>query len=324
MAIAIAVVLAVIGAGSLWYGQRVWRTLTRGAAPVAEPEPELDEITPAGPLGPDQLVFLFPERFVGTSATAGGMAGTVGTAPLTDETVALDNQANRLIYAILVDQYQASRLEFRLVERAPSMMPPCPQKAWALEMRRADALSASPLLDCLNVAFNVLYSKRRIPAGPGAEQEPEQLWVSLDELIEQVLKVARAEISFWKRQGVYADLCNYVEEALIAAGYMRELARGTWLERLRGRRLQINRQAIEERRSDADDLHRCLVEFRCTHGSEQTREMAEDLTSPSKEADSELATDSGPLDELPLDDALRLSIYETLHCLRQLEPSGGA
>ncbi len=324
MAIAIAVVLAIAGAGLLWYGQRIWRTLTRGAAPAAEPEPELDEITPAAPLGPDQLVFLFPERFVGTSEGAGGAAGTTGTAPLTEESVDLRDQANRLIYAVLVDQHQRSRLEFRLVERAPSMMPPFPHKAWALEVRRADALSSSPLLDCLNVAFSVLYSKRQIPAGPGAEQEPEQLWVSLDELIEQVLKVARAEISFWKRQGVYADLCNYVEEALIAAGYMRELPHGTWLERLRGRKLQVNRRAIEQRRSDAEDLHRSLVEFRRTHGSERTREMAEDLTSPSQEADSELATDSGPLDELPLDDALRLSIYETLQSLRQLEPSGGA
>ena len=51
--------------------------------------------------------------------------------------------------------------------------------------------------------------------------------------------------------------------------------------------------------------------------------MAEDLTSPSQEADSELGSWTDPPEDLPLDDALRLSIYEALHCLRQLEPSGG-
>ncbi len=104
---------------------------------------------------------------------------------------------------------------------------------------------------------------------------------------------------------------------------MRELPRVTWLDRLRSRQLEINRAAIEARRADAEALHRRLAEFRRTHGSEQTREMAEDLTSPSQEADSELGNWTGPPEELPLDDALRLSIYETLVSLRQLEPSGG-
>ena len=281
----------------------------------------MPEAVPGGPLGPDALVFLFPERFVGTLEGAYGSPSTTATAPLTDEAIDLCEEAERLVYAILVDQYRGSRVEFRLVERDPTMMPPFPQKAWALEVRRADALTSSPLLDCLNVAFNLIYKRRRLGA---AEEDDEQLWVGLDELLEQVLKVARAEIGFWKRQSVYGDLCNYVEEALVAAGYMRQPAPGSWLERLRSRRREINRPAIEARRSDADELHRSLVEFRCTHGSEQTREIAEDLTSPAPEADSELATWSDPLDELPLDDALRLSIHEALHCLRQLEPSGGA
>ncbi len=322
MAIAIGIVLATVGVLLLWYGQRFGRSVIQRAPLAGQPaeEPAMPEAVPGGALGPDALVFLFPERFVGTCDDAVAAPGRTGTAPLTQESIDLCDEAGRLVYAILVDQYQGSRLEFRLVERAPSMMQPFPQKSWELEMRRADALSSSPLLDCLNVAFTVIYQRRGLGA---AEEDEQQLWVGLDELLEQVLKVARAEIGFWKRQGVYGDLCKYVEEALVAAGYMRELSRPTWLERLRGRELQVNRPAIEAHRSDADDLHRSLVEFRCTHGSEQTREMAEDLTSPSQEADSELATAPGPLDELPLDDALRLSIYEALHCLRQLEPSGG-
>ena len=327
----IVVFLVALAVFLLWGAQRLWRSFAAGIPPADEVEEDrrFEQTTLTGPLGPDELVFLFPEMFVGTPDSAAGSSATTGTAPLSDEAVDLRDEANRLLYAILADQHQSGRLEFRLVEHAPSMAPPFPHKNWELEVRRADVLSSTPLLDCLNVAFNLIY-KRRAP-GVGDEKpeqepdhEPEQLWISLNELVEQVLKVARAEISFWKRQGVYGDLCNYVEEALIGDGYMRELPRVTWLERLRSRRLEVNRAAIEARRADAEALHRRLAEFRRTHGSEQTREMAEDLTSPSQEADSELGSYTGPPEELPLDDALRLSIYETLYSLRQLEPSGGA
>ncbi len=319
MAIAIAVILGLIGIFVLWYGQKLWQSLTTGV-PLGEPTEELAEPpTPRGPLAPDETVFLFAEQFVGT-VSAEGPPHTTGTAPLSQEPVSLRDEANRLIYAVLIDQYQQERLQFRIVERDQTMMPPFPHKAWELQVQRSDALSSSPLLDCLNVSFNVIYKQRGVSS---AEGDGEKLWVSLDELLEQILKVARAEISFWKREGVYGDLCNYIEEALVARGYLRELPRNTWLERLRSRELQVNRDAIEQHQPAAEELHRRLTEFRRAYGSEQTQQLADDLTQPEEEADSELGNWTDPLDELPLDDALRMSIYEALVCLRQLEPSGG-
>ncbi len=319
MAIAIAIILGLVGILLLWYGHKIWQSLTTGA-PRGEPAEEVIELpTPHGALAPDEIVFLFAEQFVGTT-NAEGPAHTTGTAPLSGEQVNLRDQANRLIYATLVDQYQQERLQFRIIARDPTMVPPFPHKAWELQVRRSDALTSSPLLDCLNVSFNMLYKQRGVGS---AEEDSETLWISLDELLEQILKVARAEISFWKREGVYGDLCNYLEEALVARGYLHEMPRHTWLERLRSRELRINREAIEQRQPAADELHQRLTEFRRSHGSPQTRQLADDLTQPDEEANQELSNWTAPLDELPLDDALRMSIYEALASLRQLEPSGG-
>ncbi len=227
MAIAIAVILGLVGILLLWYGHKIWQSLTTGA-PRAELTEELAQpLTPCGPLHTDGIVFLFCEQFVGT-VSAEGPPHSTGTAPLSQQPVSLRDQANRLIYATLVDQYQQERLQFRIVARDPTMMPPFPQKAWELQVQRSDALSSSPLLDCLNVAFNVIYKQRDVGS---AEEDSEKLWVSLDELLEHILRVARAEISFWKREGVYGDLCNYIEEALVARGYLREVSRDNWLAR---------------------------------------------------------------------------------------------
>ncbi len=318
MAIAIAVILGLVGIFVLWYGHKIWKSLSTGV-PLGEPTEELAERpTPRGLLHTDEIVFLFAERFVGT-VSAEGPSHSTGIAPLSQEPVSLRDQANRLIYAVLIDQYQQERLQFRIVERDPTMMPPFPHKAWELQVQRSDALSSSPLLDCLNVGFNVIYKQRGVSL---AVEDSEKLWISLDELLEHILRVARAEITFWKRQGVYGDLCNYIEEALVARCYLHELPRNTWLERLRSRQLEVNRDAIEQHQPAADELHQRIVEFRQTHGSEQTRQLADDLTQPQDEADSELGKWTEPLDELPLDDALRMSIYESLSSLRQLEPSG--
>ncbi len=319
MAIAIAVILGVVGILLLWYGHKIWQSLTTGTL-RGEPADEIIQLpTPRGPLAPDETVFLFAEQFVGT-VSAEGSSHTTGTAPLSQQPVSLRDQANRLIYAVLVDQYQQERLQFRIGACDPTMMPPFPHKAWGLQVQRSDALSSSPLLDCLNVAFNVIYKQRGVSS---TEEDSEKLWISLDELLDHILRVARAEISFWKREGVYGDLCNYIEEALVARGYLHELPRNTWLERLRSRKLQVNREAIEQRQPAADELHQRLTEFRRDYGSAQTQQVADDLTQPEEEANQELSEWTAPIDELPLDDALRMSIYEALVSLRQLEPSGG-
>ena len=102
MAIAIGIVLATVGVLLLWYGQRFGRSLTRRAPLAGQPaeEPAGPETVPGGALGPDALVFLFPERFVGTCDDAVASPGMTGTAPLTQESIDLRDEAGRLVYGL--------------------------------------------------------------------------------------------------------------------------------------------------------------------------------------------------------------------------------
>ena len=328
--IVIALILAGLGAWLLWRGYRFWNSLIRKAGQVGEESeaPAIEDVEVSGSVGVDELVFLFAHEFVSSPRPTqqGGSVGQIAAAPLTDETLDTQDWANQLIYAVLADHYQQGGLEFRVTERTPTLMPPFPHKAWELQVCRHRPLAASPLGSCMSMAFDMVHKRRRVKqASRGADQgEPEQVWCALDELVEWVVKAVRTEMSFWQRQGIYHDLRNYVQEALVATGYLIEQPRRTWLERLRRRQFRPNRPAIDRLQADAKSLKERLAEFRQEHGSAQARETCEDLLAPIKETvAADLMNPEGPLEELPLDDCLRASIYEVLTSLRELEPKQG-
>jgi len=325
----IAVVLAGLGAWLLWRGYRFWQSLMSQASQISEepgpPSPEAVEVR--GPVGPDGLVFLFAHDFVSPPHPGRQPAtGQRAYAPLTKDALDVQEWACRLLYTVLAEQRQQDRVDFRITEQAATLMPPFPYKAWQLEVKRLQPLSASPLSDCMNVAFDMLHKRQRVKqASQGAEEpETEQPWCDLSELIEWVLKTVRTEMSFWQREGVCLDLCRYVQESLVGAGYLIEKPRRTWLERLRRRKFEPNQPAIESLEDEVESLKQRLVGFRRQCGSADAQETAEDLTAPIRDAvASDLMEPERPLDQLPLDDCLRLSVYQVVVELRDVEPKRG-
>jgi len=179
---------------------------------------------------------------------------------------------------------------------------------------------SSPLANAMSVAFDLLTRKRG-----RRRKSPEAQWVSIDDLIDRMLRAIRQELSFWERSGVYGDFRVYVENALQAQGYLLPPERTTWLDRVRAKRSRPNREAIEELEEQADALRRRLIEFRRQYGSPHAREeIPEEGPLPITPVDPHLTDSKRGLDELPLDDCLRVSLYEVLTSLRQLEPSGDA
>jgi hypothetical protein len=328
----IGLVLGTLGLSAFWL---VLRTLRRAGrpAPVAPPpveDEEIEPIDPEGEIGTDGLVYMFAGKFVRPVGRR-----SLGSIPRDrafdlasgDELDPLDF-AMQMLYAVLTDLLSGEYIKLRLVEREATFMPPFPHKNWELELRQAKAFRSSPLCDGLNIAFEMIYKKRMRKAQTDnpqslAESTPEALWVPLDELVENALKAMRQEMRFWDRGCIYSDLRNYVGIGLTAQRYVLAPAQDTWLDRLRRKGPLLNPHAISKHRLDeaAESLLRRIETFRTRFGSPEARE---DPRWPAGDVSPTLLQPRVPLHELPLDDCMRLSVYETLVAIRQLEPSGEA
>lgn len=323
MELAIALALVALGAAILAGGYRAWKMIMSRAAEIAaEREGVPVSAESAGPVGPDGLVCLFAHEFVRPAAkTPTGRDRAY--APLTDQELDPEDFALQLLYALAAELFSEGRLDFRLVPREPTYMPPFPQKAWELQVRQLDALEGSPLAKAMAVAFELLTGRKRRRRGrPLGEEEG---WVALDDLVDRMLRAIRQELSFWERTGVYGDLRSYVEDALAASGYLLPPERATWLDRVRSKRPRPNVGAIEALANEARALRRRLADFRRRYGSaEAIASIPEDGPLPITDVDPHLMDSNRPLGELPLDDCLRASLYEALTALRQLEPSSDA
>jgi hypothetical protein len=331
MGIAIALVLVL-----LWAGYHAWRHVLAGVEQIAAPaRPERRE-SPAAPrpVQADALVYLFAHRFVRPPSAGRAVNPRFqARAPLTGEELDPRDFAAKLLFALLMQDAEAGALEYRVVERVPTLMPPFPHKNWEVQVRRAGSLLSSPLGDCLAVAFEMVEKKMRLPEiseethARGPALPGEAPWAPLDLLVEKILEVVRAETTFWQREGVYGDLRNYVEDNLVAAGYLEDRGGNTWLEHLRKRRLEPNRQAIESLAPAAEALLHQMRQVRQRHGSAEL--LGEDERQASYthvNAPAHLTQVEGDVTDLLWADALGLTLYETLVGLRQLEPNaeGGA
>ncbi len=329
MQTAIAVFLLLLGAAILVAGYRAYRQMMQRAGEFSESTPRIDvaEIEGTGDVGPDGLVYLFAHEFV-QPKSAGPMTldRDKAYAPMTQDELDPEDWAVQLLYVAVTDLHDAAAVECRIVERQATFMPPFPHKRWELEVIQRTPFEASPVMSALEVAFELMRSRKQQRVAQGKE-EPGELWCPLDEIIERALKAMRQEIGFWERSGVYGDLRNYVASALIAQGYVIQPDRETWLDRARSRRPRPNVPAIEKVKPDAEELAKRLARFKATHGSPFARgeaEPAEGQQQLVREADPSLATRESEFEEMPFDDCLRISIYETLVSLKQLEPSSGS
>jgi hypothetical protein len=329
VSIAIAVFLALLAGLLLWAGHRLWHMMMQSAGRLAEAQPQVRDLpaTPR-PVRADALVYLFGNEFA-RPPKPGRSAGPrlAAIAPLTDQELDAREWASKMLFALLAEEHEEGTLEFRVVPHTPSMMPPFPYKNWELEVRRVEPLTPSPLADCLGVAFDMV-EKRAQRSEPEATADEDELhWHPLDFLLEKMLVVVRAETSFWEREGVYGDLRNYIIDTLVAEGYLVEKGGNTWIDHLRRRRIEPNREAIEELAPAAEALLRRLHGIRQRNGSalwtvgEEPEISYTHLNTPAS-----LTSLDDPEQGMLWADALGISLYEALVALRQLEPTneGGA
>jgi|LSQX01.1.fsa_nt_gb hypothetical protein len=290
----------------------------------------LEPIEPEGEIGTDGLLYMFAGKFVrpvGRRSLGSIPRDRAFDLATGDELEPLDF-AMQMVSAVLTDLLSEGYIRQRLIECEPTFMPPFPHKTWEMQLSQEKTFCATPLYDSLNIAFEMIYKKRMRRAQVDSLEElagttPDALWVGLDELLENALKAMRQEMRFWERGCIYSDLRNYVGIGLTAQRFLLEPSHDTWLERVRSKGPLLNTHAVSILRLEeaADALSERIQAFRNRHGS---AEALGDPRWPSGEVDPGLVRPRVPLNELPLDDCLRLSVYETLIAIRQLEPSGEA
>lgn len=323
MQVVIAVVLGLGGILLFWWLMRLWTQVTRPRKDSAEPsEPERD-IIPQEDISNDGLVYIFAGQFVqpAPARPIGSIPRDRAFCPTSGDELDARDFAQQLLYATLVELYTQRKMKFRLAERDATFMPPFPHKTWELYVQRLENFGRGAIAESLGCAFDLIYKKRL--RGESSDDDDDAEWVPLDELIEHALSAIRQELSFWERGSVYSDFRHYAVNTLLAQRYMLPPEQQTILDKIRRRRPTVNERAVEEKGlvEKCENLQQRLEAFRSRFGSSAA---SEDPRWPAGDVDPGLLNPAGPLEDLPLDDCLRISIYETLIAIRQLEPSGEA
>jgi hypothetical protein len=328
MQVAIGVFLVALGATFLWGGYQLFRRLMTKAGELSEPVPEpvLEEVEVSGDVLADGLVLLFADHFVEPKRIGPAtLPRDRAYSPLTDQELDPEDWAVQILYASLAELHREACVDFRVEERAPSYLPPFPQKRWELGVIQRTPFPTSPVCGALEAGFDLMRRRKQQRVAQGKE-EPGEVWCALDEIIERALRAMRQEITFWERSGVYGDLRNYVASALVAQGFLVQPGRETWIDRRNSRRPKPNPEAVQTLEEAREELRQRLGQYRQQHGSAHARGEAEpEEGKPQvRNTDPSLVTREEALEDMPLDDCLRLSIYEALVSLKQLEPSGDA
>jgi hypothetical protein len=312
-------ILVIVAGGALYALWRMASQLGRRAddmeAAAPSPPPERARVA-TGVLGPDGTVYLCAHEFVPPGAPR--QVTNVrrrAYAPLTGAELEPRRVAEQVLYAVLASHIQSGDVKPSIADCEPSLMPPFPHKCWTLELGRERRLEGSPTAEALDCAFDLIEQRRAKRRGEAREGVP------LDELIEDMLKVMRQEMSFWDRAGVYADIRQYVEAALVDEGYLVAPQRETLLERLRHLRPTVSESVRPKLEPAARQLAERLAAFRRAHGSSAAAEADSVPGGRVEEVDESIVEAQPPFEDLPLHDCLHISIHEALLAIRQLEPS---
>jgi hypothetical protein len=270
-------------------------------------------LEPMGPATPEMLVYLFAHQFVREMPPARAVRQRSRyVAPLTGEEVDPQDAAEKILFVVLSDLYVGGCIDFEVRESDATLMPPFPHKSWTLLTRKLDEFPRGPVADKLAAAFLSHTSRPRKP-------EDNDAAIPLIDLIETTINGMRAEMSFWKRAGVYGDIRAFVEAHLIERGYMLPPAKETWLDAFRYKPAEPNEPVIARLQRAVDALQTKLQEFRDTHGSRP--EADEQDPSPIPEVNQAIVEGGADAEQLPLCDCLRATISEGLTVIRQQEPS---
>lgn len=326
----IAIIVFLVGVGVVLL-RGVFQFLRRGldrAGSLAEPAPSRRLITlPEAAVDVDGLVYLFAHQFA--KPVPPRPLGTVvrdRVWALLDEECELcpDDLAEQLLYTLLQELHTRECLEFRVLRREATFMPPFPHKQWEMQFRQRCAFPSTPLAESLQVGFE-LARKNRLRNLRGQEELlPDDEFFSLEELLERALKAIRQEMTFFERGTVCTDLRAHVETALIAGGYLIPPDRETWLDTVRQKRATANPETVLPLQPEAEALLRRREIYRQRFGSLAARDPQPDERGKVVDLDPELMRGDRNPAELPLDDCLRATVHEAIAALKQLEPSGEA
>jgi hypothetical protein len=327
MQTAIAVILAAVG---VWLFFLIFRAVRgmkeRLAQMAADPAPRLSRSEPEEGVGADGLVYLFAQDFVKPAPRRpmGSIPRDRAYACQTEDELDPEDFARQLLYATFTELLNEGYLETRYIKRDPTFMPPHPHKQWELQFRARKPLPTFPLAESFGVGFELSRKNRLRGKKDQDELAPEEEYFSLDELLERALRAIRQEMTFWERGTCCSDLRAWVETALISQGYLLAPDKATWLDTVRKNRPQVHVVAVEPLQGEARGLGKRLEAFRQRFGSPTALQPEQDEKGQVVDIAPHLATHSGELDDMPLDDCLRLTIHEAIVAIKQLEPSGEA
>lgn len=280
----------------------------------------------SAPVYADGIVYLFAHEFVQPPAPRplGSVPRDRAYACQTGQELDPDDFARQLLYALFVELIEEGYIEWRFAKRDPTFMPPYPHKQWELQLRQARPFPSSPLMESLEVGFELCLRARQRRKKDSFELNGEEEFFTMEEIIEQALKAIRHERTFWERGTCCSDLRGHVETAMIESDYLRLPRRETWLQTLRPGRPVCNMEAIKTLAPQAQALKRRLYSFRQRYGSAIAKNPQKNERGQLMDIDPQLATYSGDFQNMPLDDCLRITIHEVIASIKQLEPSGEA
>ncbi|HJN18686.1 MAG TPA: hypothetical protein QGH10_24500, partial [Armatimonadota bacterium] len=160
------------------------------AAAERDAQPERVEL--GEPLGPDGIAYLAAHKFVPSGVPRNPVnARKRAYAPVTGDELEPRRLAEHMLHAVIVSFVRDGRLQLKVGEQDPSFMPPFPHKRWVLRLVRKKRLDGCPLAEALDVALDLAEQRT---AKKGADVAD---GIAIDELIEDMLKVMRQEMSFW-------------------------------------------------------------------------------------------------------------------------------
>jgi hypothetical protein len=291
----------------VWAAYRLLLRLAAARESEAEGRPE-PELWPAGlQVGPEGLVYLFAHKFVSPVDPERISPRHRAGAPLSGETLDARRWTEFLLYAVLADHYLNKRIDLEVVESTPTFMPPLPHKPWSLHVRLLEPLPPYPLSQAIEEAF-------------GGVRGPLDEGLALDDLLERTTKHLRRKVKLWQRAGLCEQVLQHLQRAMAHLGYLRVASGDTVLERLRNPVFETVQEAAASLESRAEGLKDRLAEF------ERWQSLPQSATGEDQELlpgnlDPRLASCQAAEAGQWMADCLRLSIYEAVTSLRQLEPS---
>jgi hypothetical protein len=101
--------------------------------------------------------------------------------PLTDRELDPADWCLKLLYAAICELHTSACIDYRVVKRDATFLPPYPHKAWELELVQRTPFQQSPVMSALEVAFDLMRARKQQRVAQG-KAEPGAFQAAWDEL----------------------------------------------------------------------------------------------------------------------------------------------